>query len=70
MSVAGFKRSSKDDFLVQYEVFQCGWRAAGCVGADCCAAIVLVVLVVLVVLTVLTFSCVDCVNFFCLLWLP
>jgi hypothetical protein len=28
MSVAGFKRSSKDHFLVQYEAFQCG--VAGC----------------------------------------
>jgi hypothetical protein len=28
MSVAGFKRSSKGNFLVQYEVFQCG--VAGC----------------------------------------
>jgi hypothetical protein len=28
MSVTGFKRSSKGDFLVQYEVFQCG--VAGC----------------------------------------
>jgi hypothetical protein len=28
MSVAGFKRSSRGDFLVQYEVFQCGM--AGC----------------------------------------
>jgi hypothetical protein len=24
MSVAGFKRSLKGDFMVQYEVFQCG----------------------------------------------
>jgi hypothetical protein len=28
MSVTGFKRSSRGDFLVQYEVFQCG--VAGC----------------------------------------
>jgi hypothetical protein len=28
VSVAGFKRSSRGDFLVQYEVFQCG--VAGC----------------------------------------
>jgi hypothetical protein len=33
MSVAGFKRSSKGDFLVQYEVFQCG--VAGCWGCGC-----------------------------------
>jgi hypothetical protein len=28
VSVAGFKRSSKSDFLVQYEIFQCG--VTGC----------------------------------------
>jgi hypothetical protein len=28
VSVAGFKRSSKGDFLIQYECFQCG--VAGC----------------------------------------
>ena len=28
LSIAGFKRSSKGDFLVQYEAFQCG--VAGC----------------------------------------
>jgi hypothetical protein len=44
-----------------------GWQTARCVGADCCAAIVLIVLVVLIVLIVLIVNCVNC---FCLLLLP
>jgi hypothetical protein len=33
MSVAGFKRSLKGDFLVQYVTFQCG--VAGCWVSEC-----------------------------------
>jgi hypothetical protein len=56
MLVAGFKQSSKGDFLVQYEAFQCGVAGAGCVGADCCAVIVLIV-----------FVCCCCCHVGCLL---
>jgi hypothetical protein len=45
MSVAGFNWNSKSYFLVQYGSSCVGWQAAGCVGADCCAAIVLIIFV-------------------------